>query len=73
GLAWRGNEGSLAEPLAGVVPRGYTAHITFLGSGRCSLRSIFARVAYLRDARADGASPAPLLKIPTPATQPRSS
>jgi hypothetical protein len=73
GLAWRGGDGNLAEPLAGVVPRGYTAHITFLGSGRCSLRSIFARVAYLRDARADDASPTQLIGIPTPATQRRSS
>jgi hypothetical protein len=49
GLAWRGPEG-VAEPFAGVVPRGYTAHITFVGSERCSLRSIFARVALLRHA-----------------------
>ena len=49
-LAWRGPDGG-AEPFAGVVPRGYTAHITFLGAGTCSLRSIFARVAYLRDAK----------------------
>jgi len=46
-LAWRGPNG--AEPLAGVMPRGYTAHITFLGAEPCSLRSIFARVAMLRD------------------------
>jgi hypothetical protein len=46
-LAWRGTNG--AEPLAGVMPRGYTAHITFLGAEPCSLRSIFARVAMLRD------------------------
>ncbi len=49
-LAWRGPNG--AEPFAGVVPRGYTAHITFLGSEPCSLRSIFGRVALLRDLRA---------------------
>jgi hypothetical protein len=48
GLAWRGTNG--AEPFAGVVPRGYTAHITFLGEEPCSLRSIFARVALLRGA-----------------------
>jgi hypothetical protein len=47
-LAWRGPGG--AEPLAGFVPRGYTAHITFLGETTCSLRAIFARVANLRDA-----------------------
>jgi hypothetical protein len=47
GLAWRGPNG--AEPFAGVVPRGYTAHITFLGEQTCSLRAIFARVALLRD------------------------
>ncbi|MGQ0824136.1 MAG: hypothetical protein ACT4OX_03715 [Actinomycetota bacterium] len=61
GLAWRGPDvdgnGSRAEPFAGVVPRGYTAHITFLGAGTCSLRSIFARVASLRDARALSALP----------------
>jgi hypothetical protein len=45
-LAWRGPNG--AEPLAGVMPRGYTAHITFMGNARCSLRSIFGRVATLR-------------------------
>jgi hypothetical protein len=47
GLAWRGAE--VAEPFAGVVPHGYTAHITFLGAEQCSLRSIFARVALLRE------------------------
>jgi hypothetical protein len=47
GLAWRGPNG--AEPFAGVVPRGYTAHITFVGEEPCSLRAIFARVALLRD------------------------
>ena len=46
-LAWRGPSG--AEPFAGVMPRGYTAHITFLGEESCSLRSIFGRVARLRD------------------------
>ncbi len=49
GLAWRGPNG--AEPFAGVVPRGYTAHITFLGAAECSLRSIFSRVAMLRDVK----------------------
>ncbi len=48
-LAWRGPNG--AEPFAGVVPRGYTARITFLGSEPCSLRSIFGRVALLRELR----------------------
>src|SRR5262249_49383492 len=47
GLAWRGPNG--AEPFAGVLPRGYTAHITFVGEEPCSLRAIFARVALLRD------------------------
>ncbi len=46
GLAWRGPAG--AEPFAGVVPHGYTAHITFLGEEHSTLRSIFARVALLR-------------------------
>jgi len=45
-LAWRGPNG--AEPFASAVPRGYTAHITFLGSEPCSLRAIFGRVAMLR-------------------------
>jgi hypothetical protein len=49
GLAWRGPNS--AEPFAGVVPRGYTAHITFLGANECSLRSIFARVAMLRNVK----------------------
>jgi hypothetical protein len=48
GLAWRG--ANVAEPFAGVVPHGYTAHITFIGTHECSLRAIFARVAMLRDA-----------------------
>jgi hypothetical protein len=52
GLAWRGPGG--AEPFAGFVPRGYTAHITFLGETTCSLRAIFARVASLRDASLPG-------------------
>ena len=51
GLAYRGV--AAAEPLAGVVPRGYTANITFLGEGSSSLRSIFARVALLRDTPVD--------------------
>ncbi|HET9729319.1 MAG TPA: hypothetical protein VFR41_07860 [Acidimicrobiia bacterium] len=46
-LAWRGPSGS--EPFAGVVPRGYTAHVTFLGANEHSLRAVFARVALLRD------------------------
>jgi hypothetical protein len=48
GLARRGP--NPAEPFAGVVPRGYTANITFLGEETCSLRSILAGVAMLRDA-----------------------
>ena len=52
-LAWRGANG--AEPFAGVMPRGYTAHITFLGEEPCSLRSIFARVALLRDGQPQAA------------------
>lgn len=48
GLAWRG--ANVAEPFAGVVPHGYTAHITFIGTHECSLRAIFARVAMLREA-----------------------
>jgi hypothetical protein len=58
GLAWRGPNG--AEPFAGVVPRGYTAHITFLGEDTCSLRAIFARVAMLRNAPLPIATAAPL-------------
>jgi len=49
GLAWRGEHG--AEPFAGAIPKGYAPHITFLGDGTCSLRELFARVAYLRDER----------------------
>jgi hypothetical protein len=56
GLVWRGVDGATA-PLAGVLPAGYHARITFLGSGRCSLRSIFARVAYLREPRAGAYTP----------------
>lgn len=48
-LAWRGANN--AEPFAGMMPRGYTAHITFLGEQPCSLRSIFLRVARLREAQ----------------------
>jgi len=48
GLVSRGSGG--AEPFAGVVPRGYTAHMTFVGEECCSLRTILARVALLRDA-----------------------
>jgi hypothetical protein len=50
-LAWRGP--NAPEPFAGVMPRGYTAHITFLGEETCSLRSIFGRVARLRDLTAE--------------------
>jgi hypothetical protein len=45
-LAWRGPNGP--EPFAGAMPRGYTAHITFVGTASCSLRSVFGRVATLR-------------------------
>jgi hypothetical protein len=55
-LAWRGANG--AEPYAGVVPRGYTPHITFLGEEPCSLRAIFARVAWLRVGDVPGEAPA---------------
>ena len=50
GLAWRGTNGA-PLPLQGIVPPGYAPHVTFLGASRCTLRSVFARVAYLRDAR----------------------
>jgi len=53
-LAWRGPNG--AEPFAGAVPRGYTAHITFLGEEPCTLRAIFGRVALLRGEPATDAS-----------------
>jgi hypothetical protein len=56
GLAWRGDDGT-PTPLYGAVPAGYAPHITFLGSAPCSLRSLFARVAYLRDARPGSAAP----------------
>lgn len=56
GLAWRDEEGRPGL-LTGVLPRGYTAHITFLGSGTCSLRSIFARVALLREQRPNTTQP----------------
>jgi hypothetical protein len=56
GLVWRGNDGA---PLAlhGALPAGYSARITFLGSQPCSLRSVFSRVAYLRDVRPGSESP----------------
>jgi hypothetical protein len=73
GLAWRGEDSGIAEPFAGVVPHGYTAHFTFIGSGQCSLRAIFARVAYLRDMRATGRSPRQIMGIPMPAGSPPSS
>jgi hypothetical protein len=44
GLAWRDDQGR-PSVLAGALPRGQTAHITFLGTGTTSLRSVFARVA----------------------------
>jgi hypothetical protein len=50
GLAWRGTDGG-PLPLQGIVPPGYAPHITFLGTSRCTLRSVFARVAYLRESR----------------------
>jgi hypothetical protein len=56
GLAWRGDDGSPA-PLSGAIPPGYTARITFLGEGRCTLRSVFARVAYLREPRNGATEP----------------
>ena len=51
-LAWRDDRG---EPsvLSGALPRGQTAHITFLGAGTTSLRSVFARVAHLAAPRAE--------------------
>ena len=45
-LAWRDEHGR-PSALAGALPRGQTANITFLGTGTTSLRSVFARVAYL--------------------------
>jgi hypothetical protein len=45
-LAWRDEHGR-PSVLAGAIPRGQTAHITFLGTGTASLRSVFARVAFL--------------------------
>lgn len=61
-LAWRGADGGPA-PLDGAVPRGYTAHITFLGSGTCSLRGIFARVAYLARPRPESTTPRQLAGV----------
>jgi hypothetical protein len=56
GLAWRGTDGG---PLAlqGTVPPGYAPHITFLGVQRCTLRAVFARVAYLREPRPGSDAP----------------
>ena len=56
GLVWRGTDGA---PLAlhGALPPGYSARITFLGSQRCSLRSVFARVAFLQDVRPGAVAP----------------
>jgi hypothetical protein len=56
GLVWRGTDGELL-PLHGALPTGYSARVTFLGSRRCSLRSVFARVAFLRDARPGSEAP----------------
>ncbi len=53
-LAWRDEHGH-PSVLSGALPRGQTANITFLGSGTVSLRSVFARVAYLATPRADAA------------------
>jgi hypothetical protein len=53
GLAWRDG----TSLFAGAVPAGATPRITFLGSGRCSLRAVFARVAYLRDVREGAETP----------------
>jgi hypothetical protein len=41
----------------GALPAGCAPRITFLGGGRCSLRSIFARVAYLREPHPGGEMP----------------
>jgi hypothetical protein len=56
GLAWRGTDGE-PLPLHGIVPPGYAPHITFLGTTRCTLRSVFARVAYLREPRPGADTP----------------
>jgi hypothetical protein len=56
GLTVRGshNDPSL---FLGALPAGCAPRITFLGAGRCSLRSIFARVAYLREPHPGGEMP----------------
>jgi hypothetical protein len=51
GLAWRGDGDRAARLLRGAAPAGYVPRITFLGAQPCSLRAIFARVAYLREPR----------------------
>lgn len=51
-LAWRDDRGT-PSVLSGALPRGQTAHITFLGTGTTSLRSLFARVAHLAAPRPD--------------------
>jgi hypothetical protein len=56
GLAWRGDDGP-PLPFYGALPAGYAPRITFLGAAPCSLRSVFARVAYLRDTRPGASVP----------------
>jgi hypothetical protein len=45
------------SPFLGALPSGCAPRITFLGAGRCNLRSIFARVAYLREPHPGGEMP----------------
>jgi hypothetical protein len=54
-LAVRSADGT--SPFHGAVPAGCAPRITFLGAGRCSLRSVFARVAYLREPHPGGEMP----------------
>jgi hypothetical protein len=56
GLVWRGEE-LATRTLAGAIPSGYAPRITFIGEGKCSLRAVFARVAYLREAREGSDAP----------------
>jgi len=55
GLAVRAADGP--SPFLGALPAGCAPRITFLGGSRCSLRSIFARVAYLREPHPGGEMP----------------
>jgi hypothetical protein len=50
-------DGDAPSPFLGALPPGCAPRITFLGDGRCSLRSIFARVAYLREPHPGGELP----------------